>query len=346
MAEKAGAESILRDQHLDHKALLWSADGKSFWDGNDGGLSFSGDEGSTWSTSENQLPITQFYYFDIGEKNHNVMAGGLQDNGFVATTDGGNTWNFKLGGDGGGASVDPQNASIIFGAIYNDIYVSTNFGEIFKNSKNGKEDCKGNPRLSAIRNDRGNPAVFYTNCSKSVYMTKDEGKNWEKLNEAAFPSIVNNFSVTPISKSYPSVVYACLWSAGKPGPDDKLEVYDKGTWYDRSAGLPASAYVRTVSLPNTGYETAYALMDGLISPGEKIFKTTNRGLNWENITGDLPEMIAVGDLLQHPSEPKILFLGTAFGFFKTTNGGLNWERWNNGMPQSVIISELKYRQHK
>ena len=82
-------------------------------------------------------------------------------------------------------------------------------------------------------------------------------------------------------------------------------------------------------------------MDGLSSPGEKIFKSTNKGINWENITGDLPEMIAVGDLLQHPADPNKLFLGTAFGFFKSINGGINWERWDNGIPQSTIISELK-----
>jgi hypothetical protein len=163
-----------------------------------------------------------------------------------------------------------------------------------------------------------------------------------KLNESAFSQNVNNIRVTPHSAQYPSVVYACFQGRPKPDPVNKLKVYDKGEWYERSSGLPASADVRTVSLPYTGYNTAYALMDGLSSPGEKIFKTTNRGINWENITGDLPEMIAVGDLFPNPADPDKLFLGTAFGFFRSTNGGLNWERWNNGMPGSLIISELKY----
>ena len=85
------------DVHMDHKALVWSADGKTIWDGNDGGLSISTNDGANWNTLENDLPITQFYYFDIGNNNHNVIAGGLQDNGFIVTNDGGSSWTFKIG---------------------------------------------------------------------------------------------------------------------------------------------------------------------------------------------------------------------------------------------------------
>ncbi|MGA2669748.1 MAG: hypothetical protein ABSF32_12675 [Ignavibacteria bacterium] len=101
------------DVHMDHKALLWSVDGKTLWDCNDGGLSVTTNEGVNWNTETNVLPITQFYYFDIGDNDHNVIAGGVQDNGFIVTTDGGYSWNFKLGGDGGGASIDPGNPANI-----------------------------------------------------------------------------------------------------------------------------------------------------------------------------------------------------------------------------------------
>ena len=101
---KSWSEVNSNDVHMDHKALEWSADGKTFWNGNDGGLSISNDDGATWNTQINDLPITQFYYFDIGDKDHNIIAGGVQDNGFIVTSDGGRLWEFKLGGDGGGAS--------------------------------------------------------------------------------------------------------------------------------------------------------------------------------------------------------------------------------------------------
>ena len=248
----------------------------------------------------------------------------------------------KSGGDGGGASVDPNNAANILGAIYTDIYLSNDFGGKFKSFNTGKDDCEGNPRLSPIRNDRGEHTVFYTACNKNVYYTNSSLKSWEKLNETAFSQVVYNVIVTPHSSSGGTVVYVCFEGRPKPDPNEKLEVYDKGKWYERSSGLPSGADVRTVCLPYDGNNTAYALMNGLSSPGEKIFKTTNKGVNWENITGDLPEMIAVGDLFPAPNEPEILYLGTVSGFFRSANGGRNWERWDNGMPQSLIISELKY----
>ena len=235
--------------------------------------------------------------------------------------------------------IDPNNAENILGAIYTDISASSDYGAKFKLFNKGKEDCKGNPRLSPLRNDRGNPVTFYTSCSKSVYYTKNINGNWEKVKDAEFSQVVNNIKVTP---SNPVVIYVCFEGRPKPDPQNKLKVYENGAWYERSAGLPSAADVRTVGLPYKGNTTAYALMDGLNTPGEKIFKTTNKGINWENVTGDLPDMIAVGDLFPDPSNESKLFLGTAFGFFKSTNGGINWERWDNGMPNSLIISELKY----
>jgi photosystem II stability/assembly factor-like uncharacterized protein len=330
------------DVHMDHKALCWSNDGKIFFDGNDGGLSVSTDNGANWSTSENTLPITQFYFFDIGDNNHNIMAGGTQDNGVILSTDGGYTWNFKIGGDGGGVSIDPNNSSNIFGASYTNIYVSTNNGIKFSASNTGMEDCKGTPRLSNLRNDRGKPVTFFTNCGNYVYFTKNYGNVWEFLNSSAFTKVVNNISVTPNTSGQSSIVYACLLEGARPDTNNKLKVYENGEWFERSSSLPSSASVRTVSLPYTGYKVAYALIDGLNTPGNKIFKTTDCGLYWKNITGDLPGIIAVSNLFPNPMNPNILYLGTAFGFFRSTNNGLNWERWNNGMPNSVIISDLKY----
>ena len=330
------------DVHVDHKALVWSSDGKTIWDGNDGGLSVSSNSGANWNTLDNDLPITQFYFFDIGSNNHNIMAAGLQDNGFVVSTDGSASWVFKEGGDGSGASINPNNASNILGGIYNDIFLSNDYGNAFAPFDKGKDDCKGNPRLSPIRNDRGEHPVFYTVCSKTVYYTNSSETRWEKLNKTEFSQIVNNVIVTPRTSQNEPVVYVCFEGRPKPDPNQKLQVYDNGKWYERSTGLPSGADVRTVSLPYKGDNTAYALMNGVSSPGEKIFKTTNKGVKWENITGDLPELIAVGDLFPAPNDPDKLYLGTVSGFFRSTNGGVNWERWDNGMPPSLIISEIKY----
>ena len=103
--------------HVDHHAITWNSGGTSVWNGNDGGMSFSNDQGVSWSTNGNILPITQYVNFDVGQNNTGVIFGGSQDNGYSGTTNGGTNWNHTLGGDGGGISIDPSDASRIFGTL-------------------------------------------------------------------------------------------------------------------------------------------------------------------------------------------------------------------------------------
>ena len=71
---------------------------------------------------------------------------------------------------------------------------------------------------------------------------------------------------------------------------NKLKVYDDGTWYERSSGLPKDMYIKAVAISSKNNNTAYALMSGPGSAADKIFKTTDRGKNWKNITGNLPDV--------------------------------------------------------
>jgi hypothetical protein len=77
-----------------------------------------------------------------------------------------------------------------------------------------------------------------------------------------------------------SAIYASLFSTAM---GSRLRVFDGGAWYERSAGLPSGILVRGGFPHPTDTQKAYALMDGMEFPG-KVFKTTNRGVTWTNIT--------------------------------------------------------------
>jgi hypothetical protein len=99
--------------------------------------------------------------------------------------------------------------------------------------------------------------------------------------------------------------------------------------------------VRTVVPHHADYNVAYALMDGLDTPGQKIFKTTNLGEDWVNVTGDLPN-VPLADLVVHADSDEVLYLGTGgFGFFRSVDGGGHWARWNSGVPEALMVTELK-----
>jgi hypothetical protein len=71
-------------------------------------------------------------------------------------------------------------------------------------------------------------------------------------------------------------------------------------------------------------------------------KTTNGGLNWNNITGNLPN-IAANSIVMRTLTPRMLFVGTDFGVFQSTNEGVNWISFSSGLPM-VEVYDMKYKQ--
>jgi hypothetical protein len=182
------------------------------------------------------------------------------------------------------------------------------------------------------------PVYLYTHVGDDVYISTDYGINWSSM-LGTFPYPLSNLNVSPYFGGG-SVIYASLDPGSNPPPytGTQLRVYDGGTWFERSTGFPNDVMVRGVAVHPTDPNKAYALMTGFHA-GQKVFKTTNRGVTWTNISANLPN-VPMGDLVPHPSDDNQLFLGTEFGCFRTLNGGVSWERWNNVMPEAAIVTEM------
>lgn len=337
-------EQIPSPNHPDQHSIVWNPANDSVIVGNDGGLTISTDNGLTWSNISNRFPITQFTGIGVsGNSSHTFTGeifGGSQDNGLSGTTNYGNTWYQTNEGDGGGMCIDPENPNLVWGTLNSITEIlfsrlrSTDYGQNWTTINNGFESS--NQWFTKIRNDQATSINLYSNSDNFVYYSTNKGDQWQKLNQTPFPAIVNNVNVSVYS-SPSAVVYACL---NDTSSGSRLRVFDNNAWYERSSELVPQTMVKSVAQHPTDNNTAYALMNGLSSV-QKIYKTTNRGINWVNITGDLPN-IPVADLVPHPTDPDNLYLGTEFGCFKTSNGGVNWVRWNNGMPASNIITEMCY----
>ncbi len=142
-------------------------------------------------------------------------------------------------------------------------------------------------------------------------------------NVSPFPADISNLNVSRYSSPM-AIIYACL---GDTTNGHRLRVYEGNVWFERSTGFPYGVRVQTVAQHPSDNNVAYALMNGYGSL-QKVFKTTNRGVSWIDISGDLPN-VSVTDLVPHPTNNNVLFLGSEFGCYKTINAGANWVRWNN-----------------
>jgi hypothetical protein len=84
---------------------------------------------------------------------------------------------------------------------------------------------------------------------------------------------------------------------------------------------------------NTAYVVATSFGDD--TGGGHIWKTTNAGVNWTDISGDFPDIpvwsIAVD------TETSTLYIGTDSGVWASTNGGAHWGVLGNGLAHAQVV---------
>jgi photosystem II stability/assembly factor-like uncharacterized protein len=114
---------------------------------------------------------------------------------------------------------------------------------------------------------------------------------------------------------------------------------DGSTWNLRNTGLPSLYVTRIATDPNTP-ATAFITFSGYTN-GSKVFKTTDYGVNWTNISGNLPNLPA-NCVFVNPNNVNNIYVGTDLGVFSTTDGGSNWVQDAAGMA-NVPVVDLDYR---
>ena len=86
---------------------------------------------------------------------------------------------------------------------------------------------------------------------------------------------------------------------------------------------------------NTIYATVKAYNDG-----NKVFKSTNGGATWTNISGDLPNILMKKILFKQNQSSEYLFVATELGVYFSGNGGTNWNKLGANLP-NVIVNDMK-----
>src|SRR5262249_16402738 len=105
--------------HADfHSMIFLPSDPKSFYVGNDGGVWFSSDGGTTFANRNSTLNITQFESVALHPTDPNITFGGTQDNGTNLYT-GNSVWRAADDGDGGFCAVDQSSPNLVYHTFFN-----------------------------------------------------------------------------------------------------------------------------------------------------------------------------------------------------------------------------------
>ena len=325
------------EMHPDHHGL-WIDPNNSdlIYDGNDGGFYVSTNGGEDW-VKKYDLHVTQFYAIEIDYQNPQRLYGGTQDNGTLRTLTGAlDDWNMIYGGDGFYTLVDYSNPDIIFAEYqWGGLGKSTDGGYDFNYALEGVDGDDRRNWSTPVVMDPVNPEIMYYGTYR-VYKSTDQAEYWT----AVSPDLTNGppagytyhtMTTIAVGLTNNSIIYA--------GTDDGnvwISMNQGDTWDLVSQALP-ERWVTRVAVSPQDAAVAYATFSGNrwdeYTP--HVFRTTDYGTNWEDISGDMPQT-PVTSIIEDPMFPNRLFVGTDVGVFYTENLGLNWYILGTELPISGI----------
>jgi photosystem II stability/assembly factor-like uncharacterized protein len=370
--------SITGRTHIDFHAL-WQdpKNPKRMWHGQDGGIAVSYDGGESWEAVYN-IPLGQFYQIHADNRlPFYYVMGGLQDNGSwtgpsrtrepagIMNDD----WRMVSFGDGFYMINNPDDPEQYLSESQGGNIVFTDFRNREQQSVNpwGRGSGGGPAAGQKYRFNWNSPIVFSPHDKSTVYFagnvvfkSPDFGKTWEqisqdlttndpeKLKDVGGPVAVENtgaeYHSTIISIAESPVAKGQIWV----GTDDgNLQLTKDGgkSWTNlikNISGLGANSPVSHVEPSRTAASLAYVAFDRHMLDDFRpyIFKTTDGGRSWTNISGNLPTKAYVQIIREDPKNTNLLYAGTEIGLFVSYDGGRQWIPLNLKNLPNVSVHDI------
>ena len=339
--------------HPDMHAIAFASDGSKFYVGNDGGAWSTTNVGQasvTWTNLNNSLAITQFYpNLSTFPNNLSLAYGGTQDNG-TQVYQGALAWqNAVTCGDGGQTAIDPTVTSTQIGTVYvGCAYIPPNTRNTFllkialtspsgggfaspaQSGINGSDPGMFIPPLAI---DPSNPQTLYFGTNH-VYQTTNGAEAWTAMP----PTLAGKVSAIAVAPANPNAVYAGSDQGALIGTSN-AGAGTGSTWSAINTGIPNRA-ITALAVDFANPNSAYVALSGFSGFGDTlghVFKTSNGGTSWSDISGNLPN-IPVNDIVVDPDIANTLYVATDIGVFTTADGGATWSVLGTGLPRTAILS--------
>jgi uncharacterized repeat protein (TIGR01451 family) len=318
-------------------------------------------------TARTGLQIAQFTSIANVPQIPGRFWGGTQDNGTLRKSGSATnpSWFDIPNGDGGQVLVDPTlDGTCEFGAFTGSCFVyGTYFGiSPYRMADGGAFFFNNNSITNGINlNDRStfyipfamnkdNPSQLFLGTYR-LYRT--DNARTEKAADVRWRPISPDLTAGCLGTA-PNGARGCFLSAIGVGGGDAVytgaedgrvflstdaQTSDNPTWTRLDLGdLPARP-VTQFAVDRSNYRTAYVSYAGFNPttpqrPGH-VFKTTDGGKKWLNISGNLPDL-PVNSVILDPSYPNTLYVGTDVGTFVTYNGGASWTKLGSSFPNVAV----------
>lgn len=317
--------------HADLHVLEYNPLNNRLYAGNDGGVYWTANGGSSWTEISNGLVISQAYKIGQSKTVRDAVINGYQDNGTSSYTTSG--WTNVNGGDGMECAYDPTNASYSYSTLY--------YGPIFRHFNNDEGIQIAGDGINGITEDGGwvTPFVIDHNDGNIMFIGYDNV--WRSTNiKDPFGNVtwtkVSNINVSDLDQIAQSDANTNIMYVSN---DNQLWRSDnvKGNtvnWTNLTSSLPTPNYITAIETNPIDENTVYLVQQ------TRVFKSTNKGLTWTEITGNLPS-VQMNTLVYYHNSNESLYLGTDIGVFYRDAVNPVWVEFNTGLPAAAIITELE-----
>jgi len=342
-----------QDVHADQHAIAFgNGDANKMVFGNDGGVYYSPNKGTSTTSRNSGYNATQFYSVGVAPTtaaSGDNFSSGAQDNGTQQFFNAGAGINGSVksqGGDGAAVDYDQDTGNYyISNYVYNQNIVQRNLSGAGLKQLNSESTSMGD--FINQQDLDSNLNYLYTNYTDNStgtpqirrYRIDNGGNQKTTLTNALLTSggSPTSFKVSPYTTTSTKLLVGTVF-----GDLLKMENAEANfpTWTD----IGTSSFVGSISDIEFGATEANIFVTMHNYGVESIWYTSNGGTTWQTKEGDLPDM-PVKAILQNPLNTEEVIVGTELGIWYTndfSSASPSWLPAFNGMS-NVKVTDIDLR---